>query len=396
MSIKTVAMLLEKEFPVDLRVMNEALALRDAGMRVVIFCLNFGDRAAVEEIDERIIVVRRRISRWWFNKVHVTVGWLPFYNAWWRRFVLSSGIKADAVHVHDLPLARVGWSLADRFGLKWVLDLHENYPAALKIWQFSRSWPGCWIYRQKPWKRYEKKAVRRADRVIVVIDEAMQRFLHAGFKAELFSVVCNTPDLDSIRKIDFNQRLDGFEGHLNLVFIGGLGRHRGLECVISRLPHLRKTIPTIKLWLAGEGKERPVLQALARQMGVADLIEFSGWLCFEKAMKTVYQSDIALLPHLSTEHTETTIPHKLFQYMYLKKPVIASDCRPIRRILTQSGAGLIFSPQQPQTFDDCVFQLQKGQLRQELGKRGHQAVVNSYNWKKSSETLVEIYNEFFT
>ncbi|MBD3385925.1 glycosyltransferase [candidate division KSB1 bacterium] len=393
---KTVAMLLEKEFPTDLRVMNEATALRNAGIRVVIFCLNFGSLKPIEEIEDGIFAIRNAIPQHVFNKIHSTVEFFPFYNRWWKRFIRSWNVSFDAIHVHDLPLARVGWQLAEKAGVKWVLDLHENYPAALKIWSFSRTWPGRWIYRQKGWRRYERTAVKHADRAIVVTEEAMDRFIESGFEPEHFVVVSNTPDLETMRSISFEEKAGSrFRQHLNMVFTGGLGLHRGLEVVIKRLPDLHGQIPNLKLWLVGDGKERPSLESLARHCKVEDSIEFTGWLCFSEAMKIVANSDIALLPHLRTEHTETTIPHKLFQYMYLKKPVVASDCTPIRRILDETGSGLLFSTQDPKTLDSCVLRLREKPLRDELGMNGHKAVKTTWNWQNSSKNLVKIYHEFF-
>ena len=56
------------------------------------------------------------------------------------RFVLKILIiffreKPDVVHTHDLPMAPFGLILKLFFRIKFVLDLHENYPDALIYFQ---------------------------------------------------------------------------------------------------------------------------------------------------------------------------------------------------------------------------------------------------------------------
>ena len=50
----------------------------------------------------------------------------------------------------------------------------------------------------------------------------------------------------------------------------------------------------------------------------------------------------AWFPHEDFEHTQTTVPHKLFQYMMGRKTVLVSDCAPLKRIIGDNEAGYVF------------------------------------------------------
>jgi glycosyltransferase involved in cell wall biosynthesis len=56
--------------------------------------------------------------------------------------------------------------------------------------------------------------------------------------------------------------------------VGRLERYKGHHRVIEALPALRKLIPDVLLYVVGDGPYRSRLEALARQLGVRDVVEF--------------------------------------------------------------------------------------------------------------------------
>ena len=45
----------------------------------------------------------------------------------------------------------------------------------------------------------------------------------------------------------------------------------------------------------------------------------------------ILQADLCCVPHNSNPHTDSTIPHKLFQYMIAKRPILVSSSAPLQR-----------------------------------------------------------------
>ncbi|MEN8194303.1 MAG: glycosyltransferase, partial [Bacteroidota bacterium] len=106
-------------------------------------------------------------------------------------------------------------------------------------------------------------------------------------------------------------------------------------------------------------------------------------------------SNMCLIPHLKSVHTDNTIPHKLFQYMILEKPVVASNCNPIIRIIEETKAGLIYQSNNEADLAAKVISLYEDtKLRKEMGRKGKEAVLEKYNWDKASKNLISIYSEF--
>jgi glycosyltransferase involved in cell wall biosynthesis len=113
----------------------------------------------------------------------------------------------------------------------------------------------------------------------------------------------------------------------------------------------------------------------------------------EELLKQISRADIALIPHLKTAHTDSTIPHKLFQYMYAGIPIIASDCAPLKRIIEETATGLCFRNQDPLSFAETVEQLMGDPaFREKIPANGKKWVEKKYNWASDASVLCALYS----
>jgi len=126
-------MLLENDFKNDVRVEKEVQTLFSAGHEIIVAGITSSD-LTFEERRENCLVLRKNISKLIYRS---SVGALkfPLYFNFWRRYIknILCNYKIDAIHVHDLPLGCIGREFSKKFKVKFVLDLHENWPALLAI-----------------------------------------------------------------------------------------------------------------------------------------------------------------------------------------------------------------------------------------------------------------------
>jgi glycosyltransferase involved in cell wall biosynthesis len=156
------------------------------------------------------------------------------------------------------------------------------------------------------------------------------------------------------------------------------------------LPAIAARYPDIRLKILGEGNYRTVLENLTKKIGSERLVEFTGQVPYKRVLEELSNSDIALIPHSKSDHTDSTIPHKLFQYMYAGKPVIASNCAPIDRIIRASRSGYTYIWNSPEgfieAFDLCIRTLP------EYNKAGiKESIKRSYHWGIAANELKKIY-----
>ncbi len=177
-----------------------------------------------------------------------------------------------------------------------------------------------------------------------------------------------------------------------MLYAGGINKHRGLQYVIKGLKLLQNTSKPIRLFILGSGTYTDTLKELANSEGVGHMIEFTGWKNYKEMQSYFGRADVCLIPHVKNDHTDSTIPHKLFQYMYAGKPTIASDCIPIERIIKETNCGLVYAHDNPQDFADKVSLLENSyELYNTLKENGIIAVETKYNWNIDKQKLIDIY-----
>ena len=391
-----IGMLLDKEFYGDLRVENEVQALCSAGYNVFVYCFNFdGKYSEGDYLGGKIIHLP--VSKKFTYKLRGLTN--TIFNIYPNYLVklIKSHVKNDHIdvfHVHDLFLFEAGLKLKQLFPrLILVGDLHENYVEGLKHYKFANTFPGKFLISIKKWEKSEIEWCNKYDYLITVIEEAVERYADLGIPRKKMSVIANYVNLDTFKIDDFdNSIINKFKQNKTLTYVGGFDQHRGLESLISAVPKLVQNIKGFKLILVGSGRNYDDIVKLAEELQIEDHISFEGWQPHNLLPSYIQTSDICIIPHLKTEHTNNTIPHKLFQYMLLKKPVLASNCNPIERIIKEAQCGLIYRSNDADDLVQKAIELFNHPEINKFGENGYNAVITKYNWKETSKNLIDLYS----
>jgi glycosyltransferase involved in cell wall biosynthesis len=391
-------MILDHEFPPDIRVENEALTLVENGYFVSILCFTHNKELEGKDSYHGANIIRIYKNKTWVKKGRALINtpfdyYTPFWNKQIRKFIESESI--DILHVHDLYMLGAAFKSNKSIGLKIISDLHENYVDGLSNYQFATTFPGSLLISQKKWYKTEKKWCKNADSVITVIEEAVDRYAELGVSREKIHVVANYVNIKKFLEPPDNKKiLDQFKHRFSATYIGGFDLHRGLESVIKAVPRIVEEVPEFLLVLVGRGKNLSALKMLARQLNVASYISFEGFQPENKLPSYIKASSICLIPHLKTTHTDNTIPHKLFHYMLLEKPVVSTDCNPILRIVEETDSGKIYASNNSSELSNAIISLYKTKDGlPEMGQRGKKAVLKKYNWETAGDSLVQLYKK---
>jgi glycosyltransferase involved in cell wall biosynthesis len=114
----------------------------------------------------------------------------------------------------------------------------------------------------------------------------------------------------------------------------------------------------------------------------------------EKVSNYILASHVCLIPHNNFEHTQTTVPHKLFQAMVCKKPVLVSDCKPLKRIIIETQAGKIFKANNNEDFAEKLISMYfDTKALAKFGDNGYKAACGEYAWRHDAARLNQIYSE---
>ncbi len=381
-------MVLESEFPPDVRVENEILALTEAGHKVHIACSTRKNRPETGEFGKAIIH-RKAISPFIYKS---SVGCLkfPFYFNFWSNFIfnLCKNEKFNAIHIHDLPLSKIGVDLKKRFNLLLTIDLHENWPALINTAPHTQTFFGKILSSNRQWIEYEQKMLSEADNVITVVEEARDRVINLGIEPEKICMVSNTLNFENLSIIARKKDPVPFT-----IFYGGaLNRHRGLQIVLEAIKICKKSGEP-RLWIVGDGSYRKTLEELSVCLNIESHVQFFGHKPFYEMLEILAESDIAIIPHLRTENNDASSPNKLYQYMYLNKPIISSDCTSLKRIINETHTGFIYKNDSAQHLADLIETIRNDpSLLNEINDNGRKAVMEKYNWNFDKKRLIDLYS----
>ena len=382
-------MVLERDFPPDLRVENEIKGLLKNGHHVILACYTITENDSVFDWND-CKVFKKRIPTFIYKS---SIGALkfPFYFNFWRTHIndILKNEKVDAIHIHDLPLAKIGYEAKQKHNIIFTLDLHENWPAYLEVALHRNTFLGKILSSIKQWKNYEQKMCTVANNVIVVVDEAKDRLVDLGIDEKKVSIIANYPELSDFEELDKNDKKSNTK-EISLFYAGGINKHRGLQYLIQAIHLTENDDLDIKFHIYGQGSYTDTLASLVNELSLSDKVLFHGQVPYFTVLQELTNSDITVIPHEKNNHTDHTIPHKLFQYIYSGKPVLASNCKPIERIVNDIEAGAIYEWNNPEDAYKKLLDLihNYSKFNPEYLKK---EITENYNWDHELKKLNSLY-----
>lgn len=388
-----ILMILENKFPPDVRVEKEIRSLLAAGHKIVLACSSpASDSKSFYWHGSKII--HKKMPKFVY-KSSVACLWFPLYFNYWRRFLDSvvNNCTFDAIHLHDIPLAKVAKEFSLKYNIPFVLDLHENRPEIMKMYRHVKTIPGILLISVKRWFKYQSEYVKLADRIILITNEAKETFVkNDGLMPNKIVIVSNYVDLQKINKYYLDSKiLIKYREKFTLVYFGDTGLRRGTATII-KAACLLKRYPNIHYLIIGKSKDDSKLRKLIKKCEVNN-VELLGWIPTEKAVSYISASRVGLCPFLRNQHHDTTYANKMFQYMAFRKPVIVSDCISQKKLIEKEKCGLVFKANDADDLATKIKEIYQSSNYDQLAEYSLKAVEDKYNWETTSKNLIALYKE---
>ncbi|MEE3999358.1 glycosyltransferase family 4 protein [Tenacibaculum sp. FZY0031] len=390
-----IGMILDKNFPPDPRVENEAIELIKSGHEVFLFCLTYGNESSEELINE--IKVKRYQSNKLEYKLSALAYTLPFYSLIMKRKVVNFLRRnaIEAIHIHDIRIAEAVFFANKKFQLPIVLDLHDNMPEVMKFYPHMQKFPGKYIISLKRWKKKEEAFVKQSDKVITVSQEFVNE-LKSRIKVSEDKIVLvpNTIRKTFYEKYAVSERIKKKYDHkFVILYLGDTHTRRGLLTAIEGVKEIKDKIANIKLVIVGKNTTDTILKAKVKELKLEENVDFEGWQDVSLFPSYIETSDICISPLNRNVQHDVAYANKLFQYMSLGKPLLVSNATAQKKLIEKVKAGLVHEEKNAADFAKKVLLLYKEEeLRERLGKNGKAFVRNEFTWDKTSKELINLYN----
>ena len=165
---------------------------------------------------------------------------------------------------------------------------------------------------------------------------------------------------------------------------------KDLSTLVRGFALAKKSVPGLKLIIAGEGAERPVLESLARELGVEDSITLAGWL---DDMDEYYGSlDINALSSISE-----TFPYAITEGAAHRLPTVSSRVGGIPRLIEDGVTGYLFEPGDWQALGERLARLASdAALRKAMGEAIFERAARDFSMEATCREQRAVYEEILS
>jgi glycosyltransferase involved in cell wall biosynthesis len=369
--------------PFDRRVWQEATTLRDAGYGVSIICpTGRGCEKKFEAIDG--------IDIWRYDlptEAEGALGYLVEYSAaLLYTFLYSFRIRFDAIHACNPPdlffLIGAFWKL---FGKKFVFDHHDANPELYEA-KFGR--------RGLLWRAMcllERLTFRSAD-VSIATNNSYRRIAieRGGMPPERVFVVRSGPSLERLKQVPPVEALKS--GRRFLVgYVGVMGRQEGIDLLLQAVRHIVEKRRDIHFGLVGGGTSLDEMKELARELGVADYVTFTGRVPDAELLAMLNTADVCVNPDVANEMNDISTMNKIMEYMALGKPIVQFDLTEGR--FSAQEASLYAERNNPADLAAKIIELiDDPAKRRRMGAFGRRRVQEELEWQYEAPKLLAAYD----
>ncbi len=333
-------------YPADPRVRREAEVLAKAGFEVDIICLRSKGEDALGDYGR---VTAHRVMRWPERTESL-----------FRYFIASSVFAAlslakllrlslrrrySLIQVHNMPDHLVFVGLAHRMaGVPVILDLHD-----LTVELYESRTRGSVTAALLPFvKAAEKLSCAFADKVLTTSPGFRQRLIERGVPPDKIVLVFNSAD-NAVFSAPPEREWRKIEDGPALLYHGTVARRFGLHVAVEAVSLLRTRLPKTRLSVYGrfDPSYREELEDLIRERSLAEHVRLYGYLPLDRVGEAIGASDMGVVPYLDDPFMRLALSTKVFEYVCMRMPVVASRLESIMSVFGDDGIKY-FKPGDPE------------------------------------------------
>lgn len=382
--------------PFDRRVWQESQSLVDAGHQVTVIC----PKGTGRDVEDEAVIDGVRILRYPLRPATGgPVGYIREYGlALWHTTRLALKVRAagriDVVHACNPPdlLFLVALLLRVLGGTRFVFDQHDLVPE-LFLSRFSSG--GTWLYRMT--MVVERACFLSADAVISTNESYRRVAIERGKMApDRVAVVRSAPDLSRFVPLEPDPSLRKGKTYLG-AYLGVMGPQDGVDYALRAIKHLRDDIgrKDAHFVFMGGGDAFDDMVTLAAELGISELVEFTGRVPDEFVQRCLSTADVCLSPDPKNPLNDVSTMNKVVEYMAMSRPLVSFELTEAR---VSAGPAASYAPAN----DEAAFAvaidelLDDAERRAEMGAVGRQRVESELSWETSRRNLLSFYERVFT
>jgi glycosyltransferase involved in cell wall biosynthesis len=274
--------------------------------------------------------------------------------------------NADVVHAH--------WTLSGGAAL-WACWRYQR-PLVVTvqgsdIFQVPQHPVGAWLTRT---------LLGRVQRITALSEALKRATCRVGIAEQQVTVIPNGVDVRLFTPPAYTQR------EPVILFVGYLIVRKGVRYLLEALPTVLQRLPNARIVLIGDGPEEVALRQQARDLGIAERVEFLGFLSQGQVRQWMQRASVFVLPSL--EEGQGVV---LLEALASGLPVVASQVDGIQEVVTPS-VGILVKPASAPSLAQAILTLLQDQTRWEgMSQQARHHMLAHYDWEEIALRYLELY-----
>lgn len=380
--------------PFDTRVWQEATTLAREGYTVSVICPKGKGYNNEYEHLEGVHVYRHDLPK----EGNGPVGYAREYlSALWHQYRLARKIyKERGFHViHGCNPPDNIYMVAARFkskGVDYVFDHHDICPELYEAKFGKTSGP---LYKSQLW--LERNTYRHCTFAFVT-NESYKKIAigRGGMSPDKVHVLRSGPRLERLRIQPPKPEIKRGRRHM-VGYLGVIGQQEGIEYLLEAARYLKeeKGRDDIFWGIVGGGPHLEALRRQAADMGLGDIVEFTGRVPDQTMLDYLNTADICVNPDEYNAMNDKSTMNKVLEYMALGKPIVQFDLTEGR--YSAQEASLYAERNNARDLADKILLLLDDPARRaRMSAIGRDRILNHLSWDHTSHALITAYDEYFT
>lgn len=292
----------------------------------------------------------------------------------------------DLIHTHDWLTGFAGITLKQAWACPLVVTIHAT--------EQGRSRGHLYNSLQRAIDSAERELIRSAS-CIIVCSEFMSRELQYlfGVPRDKLEVIPNAVNIDTVLDGHSPAEMAALRAKyaapddLIVFTISRLVYEKGVHRLVQAAPRILAECPDARILIAGRGPEAEYLQQQARDLGVAERVNFIGFISDEERNLIFGSAACAVFPSLYEPFGIVAL-----EAMAFNCPVVVSEVGGFAEIVKHTETGVTVYPDDANSIAWGVLHtLQHPDLARTYAVKARQSIDQVFNWPRVAELTASVY-----